>query len=152
MAKLTGMQQFLEVASKKMVSAAATEVVDDLKEKGPYWQGHFESQWVVVPGAVDIPANTEHPLGARESWQGWESGALPNTRTKTPVDIPEGHQRLTIGNRAKYRDIAMDLVPGRYEIDKNNTAEKDWFAKYTLGGGLKSAVQRGTKKAEKSKM
>ena len=152
MAKIKGLRQFIQSTSKKAAAAAAREVVDDLKQQGPYYTGHFEESWVVVPGAVNVPATSEHPLSPRDRWQGWEGGDFPDNRRQTPVDIPEGHSTLTIGNRAKYRDIAMDLLPGRYEVDKNNTADKDWFVRYVQAGGLKAAVQRGIRKAEKSKM
>ena len=27
----------------------------------------------------------------------------------------------------------MDLVPGRYAVDKNNTAKQDWYVAYCAG-------------------
>jgi len=141
MAKIKGLRQYIEVASKEIVSTAAKEIATDLKKNGPYWSGHFESQWVVVPGAVDIPATSDHD-GNRDR----------KPRTTTSIDIPKGHKRLTIGNRAKYRDIALDLLPGRVKDGKNNTAPQDWFVTYTQGGGIRNALQRAIRKARKSRL
>ena len=67
----------------------------------------------------------------------------PSTAGSRPVDIPQGFTQFTIGNRAKYRDYAMDLlIPGRFETDKNNTADQDWYIRYVQGGGMKQALER----------
>ena len=47
----------------------------------------------------------------------------------------------------EYRNIALDLVPGRYEPGRQNTAPKDWYAGYIHGGGLAKALKRATGKA-----
>ena len=152
MAKLKGTKQLLELASEKLVEAAAAEIVDDLKAKGPYYSGHFEESWDVVPGAVSIPATEQHPLSNTERWQGWKTDRFPETRRRTPVQIPKGKSTLTIGNRASYRDIALDLVPGRFDPGKKNTAPKDWFVTYTQGGGLNRAIQRAAAAIKKTRM
>ena len=151
MAKIEGFREFLDVASKEIASTAAREITKDLKERGPYWSGHFESQWVVERGNVTIPADSEHPDTPSQRWRDHDAGTNPQPRRQTLVQIPQNASQLTIGNRAAYRDIAMDLLPGRFSVDKNNTAPADWFVTYTQAGGLKNAVQRGIKKAEKLK-
>ena len=152
MAELKGVKQILELASQKLVEAAAAEIVDDLKDKGPYYTGHFEESWEVAPGAVNIPATSQHPLTNTQRWQGWKTNQFPESRRRTPVRIPEGESTLTIGNRASYRDYAMDLLPGRVEPGKNNTAPKDWFVTYVQGGGLDQAIKRGARQAKKTRM
>ena len=77
MAKLKGIKQFLQLASEEIVEAAATEIVKDLKDKGPYYTGHFEQSWDVVPGAVNIPATEDHPLTNTQRWQGLEDKSVP---------------------------------------------------------------------------
>jgi len=49
----------------------------------------------------------------------------------------------------EYRDIALDLIPGRFEVDKNNTAEQDWFLRYVQGGGLRTALKEATGQASR---
>lgn len=148
--KLPGFRKWLDGVSKETARAGAQEIVTDLKKAGPYYSGHFEESWEVKGGDVRIPADSEHPLSARESWQAWDDKTLPLARRITPVDIPQGFTQFTIGNRVKYRDYAMDLLPGRFESDKNNTADKDWYIRYVQGGGMKKALERATGIASKS--
>ena len=152
MAKIEGFREFLEVASKEIASTAAREITNDLKQRGPYWSGHFEEQWEVKPGNVSIPADSEHPFSPRERWQAHDDNTMPLPRRTTPVQIPQNADQLTIGNRAAYRDIAMDLLPGRVEPGKRNTAKQDWFLTYVQGGGINQALRRATNEVEKSKM
>ena len=44
----------------------------------------------------------------------------------------------------------MDLLPGRFEPGRANTADNDWFIKYAQGGGLTKALERATGIASKS--
>ena len=53
----------------------------------------------------------------------------------------------TIGNQMEYRNIALDLVPGRFEAGRNNTAPRNWYALYVMGAGLQEALRRATGKA-----
>ena len=148
--KLPGFRKWLDNVSEETARAGAKEIVTDLKTAGPYYTGHFEESWEVKGGDVRIPADSEHPLGARERWQGWDDNTFPLPRRISPVDIPQGFTQFTIGNRSKYRDVALDLVPGRVEPGKNNTAPKDWFVRYAQGGGLSKALERATGIASKS--
>ena len=148
--KLPGFRKWLDGVSEETARAGAEQIVNDLKQAGPYWSGHFEEQWEVRPGDTRIPADSPQPLTARESWQGWEDQTLPLQRRTTPVDIPRGHTQFTIGNRATYRDIAMDLTPGRYAVDKNNTADQDWYVRYAQGGDMVKALERATGIASRS--
>ena len=102
-------------------------VVVDLKEKGPYWSGQFESLWKVNAGKPAIkplfPAISPTPKQAIK-------------REITPFDIPESPNLggYRIGNEAKYRLFAMDLAPtprGRKGGNApNKTAPKNWFDTY----------------------
>ena len=47
----------------------------------------------------------------------------------------------------EYRNIALDLVPGRFSADKQNTAPQDWYVTYIQGGGLVGALKQATGKA-----
>ena len=148
--KLPGFRQWLDTVSEETAKAGAEQIVNDLKEAGPYYTGHFEESWVVLGGDKRIPADSEHPLSARERWQGWDDESFLLNRRTTPVAIPTGHTQFTIGNRAKYRDIAMDLVPGRFEAGKNNTANQDWYVTYAQGGDMTKALERATGIASKN--
>ena len=148
--KLPGFRKWLDNVSEETARAGAQEIVTDLKKAGPYYTGHFEESWVVKGGDGRIPADSEHPLSARESWQGWDDNTFPLNRRVSPVDIPQGFTQYTIANRAKYRDVAMDLAPGRFSPGKNNSAPQDWYVKYAQGGGMAKALERATGIASKS--
>ena len=49
----------------------------------------------------------------------------------------------------KYRNIAMDLVPGRFKPGKTNTAGQDWYLLYVEGtdGLLKRRIEQNTQRA-----
>lgn len=149
--KLPGLRQYIDQVSRVTSAKGAEEIVMDLKKKGPYFSGEFEENWVVVTGDRRIPADKKSSLTQAEKWQSWESGELPFSRRVTPVDIPtlsKGQPpEYTIGNRMEYRNIALDLVPGRFSPGRNNTAPKDWYISYIQGGGLQNALRRATGKA-----
>ena len=138
---------------KNTVSEEAAEmIVTSLKEEGPYWTGQFEEGWRVELGRKEIPA-TQEPLMTQEERRAYGQG----TRRVTPVPggIPKATGRksieYSIDNVTSYRDIAKDLVPGRFEDGKRNTAPKDWYAKYTLGGKLMNDLERATQRAASQK-
>jgi hypothetical protein len=64
-------------------------------------------------------------------------GGVPRARGRKSINY-------TIGNRMEYRNIAMDLVPGRVEDGKRNTAPQDWYILYVEGGLLRKRLQQST--------
>jgi len=128
-----------------MTRRAALQIVNDLKERGPYWDGYFELAWEVQPGDVNIPADQRGAAVASPQAQPRQVSKL------TLSDIP--NQRvdyrsvpsLTIGNRMEYRDVALDLVPGRIKAEGGGTAEQDWYIRYYAGGEMDRAVGRAIK-------
>ena len=142
--KLPGLRKWIDTISEETARAGAAEIVRELKEKGPYFSGHFEESWVVVGGDKSIPADSPNPLSQAEQWEAWERGDLPLNRRVTPVPIPEGHTQFTIANRADYRNIALDLEPGRVAPGRNNTAPQDWYRTFVEGGAMAKALERGT--------
>lgn len=149
--KLTGLRAYVEQCGAVSAEKAAKRIVDDLKEAGPYYTGHFEEQWVVLPGDKRVPANVDNPISQTEMRNGARDGVFPLNRRRTEVPIPKldpkGDPAYTIGNRASYRNIAMDLEPGRYDDSRQNTAPQDWYVTYIQAGGLKKALGQGAKDA-----
>lgn len=145
-------ERYLREVATVTCEKAAEEVTTDLKEKGPYWTGQFEESWVLRPGDVSIPGNDADILSKREKLQGWEDGSLPLTRRVSDFNVPEPSfdgkaAKITIGNTSAYRGIATDLLPGRYENGKRNTAPRDWFVSYLQGGAAGQALRRATSEA-----
>ena len=141
--KLPGFRQWLDTVSEETAQAGANEIVNDLKDRGPYYTGEFEENWVVLAGDKRVPASKPSAFTEREKREAAASGELPFQRRRTPVNIPEGSKDYTIGNVMEYRNIALDLVPGRTP-KAGNTAEEDWFVKYTQGGEMTKALERAT--------
>lgn len=144
--EIDGFRDWLQTISEKTASAAADEIVTDLKTEGPYYTGEFEEAWRVLPEDTPVTPNKPSSLTTRERWQAFEDGSLPFNRRITDTEVPQGYSTLTIGNEMQYRAIAMDLMPGRTPKD-GNTAPQDWFVRYLQGTGLSAAVARGIARA-----
>lgn len=144
--KLNGLRTYIDAVSRATSAKAAETIVYDLKRIGPYYSGEFEEAWVVKPGDQRINASKPSSLTQEER----RDESLPFPKRVTPVDIPTlpkgAKSEYSIGNEMEYRNVAMDLVPGRWGTGKRNTAEKDWFIKYVQGGGLKNALKEATGK------
>jgi hypothetical protein len=124
---------------------AALKIVNDLQTLGPYWDGYFYNAWEVREGDVTIPADQIGGKNRREAEAHPKRGAfvlgdIPNQRVDYR-SVPS----LTIGNRMEYRDVAMDLEPGRIKGGGNETAPQDWYVTYYAGGGLDKAVSSAIK-------
>ena len=120
---------FKKVLSDSLEVAVA-DIVQDLQQDGPYWSGFFSEVWEVKAGDSPIQANLTDPLQV--------TLRQPRTRpSKFPrIDVPPTPELAgyTIGNRAKYRLYAMDILPspsgrGAYPA-ANLTADKNWFDRY----------------------
>jgi len=42
----------------------------------------------------------------------------------------------------EYRNLALDLEPGRIKAGGNETAPQDWYVTYYAGGEMDAAVKR----------
>ena len=138
--KLPGFTTWVDNIKNEVSQKAAEQIVLDLKEIGPYWTGTFEESWVVRPGDVRIPATT----------RAVERTPFPKPRRVNPikVDKPTGRKSVffTIGNTTQYRNVALDLLPGRIKAGGNETAPQDWFRTYVEGGNLRLTLQQVTKR------
>ena len=140
--KLPGFTTWVDNIKNTVSQEAATQIVDDLKQIGPYWSGDFESAWVVKAGKTRISANRQ-PSGERP--------LAPRARQVTPTAVPKPTGRksveYTIGNEMVYRNVAMDLEQGRIKKGGNETAEQDWYRTYAEGGNLRLTLQQSTNRA-----
>lgn len=136
--KLPGFRTWVDNIKNEVSQQAAEQIVLDLKEIGPYWTGTFEQSWVVRPGDTRIGATTIAK----------ERTATPQTRQITPIRVakPQGRKSVffTIGNTTTYRNVAMDLEPGRVKAGGRETAPQDWFRTYVEGGNLRLTLQQVT--------
>lgn len=136
--KLPGLRTWVDNIKNEVSQEAAEQITLDLKEIGPYWTGVFERSWVVRPGDVRIPATTPSE----------ERTPYPRSRVITPVNVPKPSGRksvfFTIGNTAEYRNVALDLLPGRIKNGSSATAPQDWFRSYVEGGNLRLTLQQVT--------
>jgi hypothetical protein len=136
--KIPGLRTWVDNIKNEVSQKAAEQIVLDLKEIGPYWTGTFEESWVVRLGDVRIGAST--PARERTPF------AQPRKVTPIRVAKPRGRKSVffTIGNTAEYRNVALDLIPGRIKGGGNETAPQDWFRTYVEGGNLRLTLQQVT--------
>ena len=142
--RVPGLRAWVENTKNTLTEAAARDIVIDLKIKGPYWTGEFEENWVVKRGAVGVAASKEPTLYTR----------TPFPRNISDVNIPPAKGRgsitYSISNAMRYRDIALDLVPGRLGKDGANNAyptqpPQDWYERY-LKTEMVYTIARATKR------
>ena len=127
--KIPGLNAWVDNIKNELSENAARDIVIDLKIAGPYWSGEFEAAWVVKRGATGVAATKESSFGIFPERK---------QRTITDVTIPpakgRGNITYSISNQMKYRDIALDLVPGRPvpSRDESYTDQpaKDWYVTY----------------------
>jgi len=116
----------------------AEGIVKDLQDEGPAWTGQFRNGWVIEPGDVTIAASKKNTFEKPPA----EANPEARRRIKAPPTSVGGERIInsdkvffTVGNEMEYRDIALDLVPGRIK-GKRATAPQDWFTTYMQAGGL----------------
>ena len=147
---------------------AALEIINDLAEEGPNWNGNFQDNWIAIP------------LG--EGASGSTGGTYPYQISDIPklsIETKEVGRvsKFEITNISDYAVYALDLEPGRFfprgrpdprkqpvdtgkrDITKDtfrgeltngignarSTAELDWYTTYIKGGKMKSALRKGFK-------
>ena len=127
---LTQMVPDFRQALEEGVQQATETVVRDLQIAGPYWTGFFSDMWQVNVGKTAIKANIRSMETVPDE---------PKARKYIDVYVPESPdlQGYTIGNRAEYRLLAMDIVKdrrdpprGRSASNARLTADKKWYDKY----------------------
>ena len=151
--EIPGLQTWVENIKNEVSQETAREMVKDLQFLGPWYSGDFGNNWVVKLGKTSIGATKKR----RASFSFLTPDApIPNSKPGTtqaqmpgPVGgVPRARGRksinYTIGNRMEYRNIAMDLVPGRVEDGKRNTAPQDWYVLYVEGGLLRKRLEQST--------
>jgi len=150
---------------------AALDIINELAELGPNWDGNFIDEWIAIP------------LGKGAS--GESGGVYPYKIDDIPtlaIDKKEAGRvkKFEIVNKSDYAPYALDLVPGRFsphfavkatpnkapeETGKRDntretfrgeltsepgqgqsTAELDWYNTYTGGGGIGKNMKAGFNK------
>jgi len=136
--KLPGLSEYLEEVKQVTAREAATRIVGELVFLGPWYSGEFAKNWVVRTGDKRIPATVQQEPGLSRT---------PRQVVPAPV-VPSlkgtGRKRAvgyTIGNRTVYRNIALDLVPGRVEGAREISAPVDWYRTYIEAGSLKDTLR-----------
>jgi len=142
--KIPGLNAWIDNIKNELSENAARDIVIDLKIAGPYWSGEFESNWVVKRGSVGVGATKESQFGV-----------FPERRTRTITDVTippaKGRKDITysISNQMVYRNIALDLEPGRLrksgELSYSDQPAQDWYVKY-LQTELRSRLEKTTGK------
>ena len=150
--KLTGVTTWIKEIQKGIAKEVAEDIAYDLKAAGPYWTGEFEEGWRVKLGSSGFRASQPSAFTREER----RDTSLPFNRQITPLPnvptAPDGRKNIyySIGNIMEYRDIALDLKPGRFDSNKRNTTEQDWYVRYVEGGPLQRRLAESTNKVSKN--
>ena len=142
--RIPGYREWIGEVTQVTAKEAATQIVGRLIFLGPWYSGQFARNWVVKVGDVRIPATVEG-----ENRFAPEGGFKARTARQL-VDLPPvpslrgtGKKKTvgyTIGNRVTYRNIALDLVPGRVENAREISAPRDWYRDFIEAGGLRDVL------------
>lgn len=133
-------------AGSEIARLSATQLVREIQDASPYWDGYFANEWVVRPGTVDIPATLK----------GVDPSPAPQSKDITYASVPEPKKEggafvYTIGNQMEYRTRAMDIEPGRNaEGNQRNYVPKGWFETYSQGGEQLRVMQQSTNRVMRS--
>tara|TARA_R100000152_G_C6636905_1_gene82755 strand:- start:26 stop:604 length:579 start_codon:yes stop_codon:yes gene_type:complete len=97
-------RDLLEVVNE-LARHTAVEVMNDLAEKGPEWDGTFKNSWIAVP------------IGKGAS--GWAGGSYPYTINDVPnlsTTLSEMRRvkKFTLENIQPYAPYALDLEEGKF--------------------------------------
>jgi hypothetical protein len=138
--RIPGFRAYLGEVTQVTAKEAATQIVGRLIFLGPWYSGQFARNWVVKVGDVRIPATVE-PESRFDGAGGFKARTARGQLNLPPVPSLRGTGKkkivgYTIGNRVTYRNIALDLEPGRVENAREISAERDWYRAFIEGGGL----------------
>ena len=135
-----GFSVYLEEIKQITTQEAAKAIVEDLIEIGPWYSGQFARNWVVRKGDVRVPATVSPGEQVRTNRQEIPLPVIPSLRGTGRKQVG-----YTIANRVTYRDIAMDLVPGRTKDKGPGSAiAYDWYRDYVQGGNLALTLKQAT--------
>ena len=135
--KLPGFSEYLEEITQVTAKEAATRIVGELRFLGPWYSGEFAKNWVVRIGDKRIPATVTAPeIFQRTPRQVLPAPVIPSLRgTGSKKNVG-----YTIGNMTVYRNVALDLVPGRTEKARQLSAPQDWYRTYIEGGSMRNTL------------
>lgn len=135
--KLPGFSEYLEEVTQVTAKEAATRIVGELQFISPWYSGEFAANWVVRVGDTRInPTVKEKATYERTPRQILPAPVVPSLRgTGSKKDVG-----YTIGNLTEYRNVAMDLVPGRVVSAREISAPQDWYRTYIEGGQLRATL------------
>lgn len=151
--KLPGFTSWIDRVKNVTAQEAAELIVEELQDDGPAWTGEFRNNWVIVTGTGKrIPATKETSYKKPERMN-------PSIEPRKTITAPKFKGKkdngYTIGNVMKYRDIALDLDPGKWRTQptengpKRNTAPEDWYINFVQGGKMRQILEAATLKAAK---
>jgi len=153
--KLPGFRAYIDRIKNVTAKEAAELTVEELQEAGPAWTGEFRNAWKIVPGPNKrIPATKDSSYSNKQRREVEFSGPIENKKTIKAEPLKgRGDNGYTIGNKMKYRNIAMDLEPDsnkKYRGDREGrTAPKDWYVTFVQGGRMRQILEAATLKAQK---
>ena len=136
--RLSGLYARVDDLTQVLAREAATQVGQTLAKISPQYSGEFADHWEIKPGNVPIYPETPAKKPRPSTRQTRRSPLLP----VAPSLYGTGSNEYSIGNTMEYRDIAMDLKPGRVERASQLSAPQDWYVLYLNSPrGLRRDIQ-----------
>ncbi len=133
--RLRGLYARVDGLTQVLAREAATQIGQTLAKISPQYSGEFADHWEIKVGNVPIYAETPAIKPRPTARQPRRSPILPVAPSLKGISfsgtpLSGKNVEYSIGNTMEYRDIAMDLVPGRVERAKELSAPQDWYVLY----------------------
>ena len=141
--RINGVYAAVNDLTQVLAREAANQIGKELANLSPQYSGDFANNWVIRPGNVPIPASTPAQAPRPKTRQPRQKPKIPVAPSLrgTGITAKTGIE-YSIGNTMEYRDIAMDLKPGRVERARELGAPQDWYVMYlNSSNGLRRAIQ-----------
>ena len=162
---ISQLNRYMRRKTQSVARHAAAEIMNDLAEAGPNWNGRFKNSWVADAPGTAVGKKADYPYKISDV-----------AKLKDTVAAVSKNPKLSIYNTTPYALYAMDLKEGKfYAKDEpkgkvvkqgtrplnedgkgirgdlvgqgrsRSTAELDWFLTYIDGGGLRKSLEAGVK-------
>jgi len=104
-------------ATAEGLRQGARQIISELQEAGPAYSGNFRSKWY---SQVEGRGNKV-----------FASVGVPRFK---PADLKKGAPTILLGNTAPYAQEAMDLIPGKFERQKEGPIKSPVAVGARVGG------------------
>ena len=128
--RLSGLYARVDGLTQVLAREAANQVGQTLAKISPQYSGEFADHWEIKAGNVPIYPETPAKKPRPSTRQARRNPIMPVAPSLRGTGATGKNVEYSIGNTMEYRDIAMDLKPGRVERASQLSAPQDWYVLY----------------------